>query len=296
MIETGLGGRLDSTNIINPLVSVITNIDYDHTQFLGNTLELIAAEKAGIIKQNTPIIIGKTQNETQKLFTDKAEELKTGIYFADQNFNCDYSFQTIDAKQSFNINRVGELFYRDLQIDLLGFYQKENVLTVLQTIEVLNTEKLLVSEITNKMIYSALKNVTKITGLLGRWQIVGNNPLMVCDTGHNEAGIKAILNQIKNTAYKELHIVLGMVNDKNIDKILSLFPQKAIYYFTKASIPRALSENILKEKALNFNLVGNSYTSVNEAVNSAKVNANEPDFIFIGGSTFVVADFLITLR
>jgi len=292
VVETGMGGRLDSTNIVTPLISVITNIDYDHTQFLGNTLELIAAEKAGIIKANIPVIIGKTQKETESVFIGKAKKMYSSIYFADKTFSVDYSFKTLDAKQSFNINRVGELIYRDLQLDLLGIYQKENILTVLQTLEVINDQKLLTQTISQEIIYCAMANAAKSTGLIGRWQIVGSNPLIVCDTGHNEAGIRNIVEQIAMTPFQNLHIVLGMVNDKEISKVLQLLPLKAKYYFTKASIPRALDENELLRQAENQGLLGKSYQTVKQAITAARENAGEKDFIFIGGSTFIVADAL----
>lgn len=292
VVEVGMGGRLDSTNIITPLISVITNISYDHTQFLGSTLELIATEKAGIIKEKIPVVIGKTQNETKPVFEKIAKEKNTELFFADQNYKCSSVFQSIDSKQIFNIEKYNKLIFKNLKLDLLGFYQRENILTVLQTVEVLNTQKLIDKQITDSILYDALTDAASRTGLNGRWQIVGNNPLMVCDTGHNEAGIKFVIQQIAQTAFKKLHFILGMVNDKEIEKILAFLPKNAIYYFTKASIPRALDESILKEKAEKFNLIGNSYLSVIEAVKFAKQNAEPSDFIFIGGSTFIVADFL----
>jgi dihydrofolate synthase/folylpolyglutamate synthase len=292
VVEVGMGGRLDSTNIITPLISVITNISYDHTQFLGSTLELIATEKAGIIKEKIPVVIGKTQNETKPVFEKIAKEKNAELFFADQNYKCSSVFQSIDSKQIFNIEKYNKLIFKNLKLDLLGFYQRENILTVLQTVEVLNTQKLIDKQITDSILYDALTDAASRTGLNGRWQIVGNNPLMVCDTGHNEAGIKFVIQQIAQTAFKKLHFILGMVNDKEIEKILAFLPKNAIYYFTKASIPRALDESILKEKAEKFNLIGNSYLSVTEAVKFAKQNAEPSDFIFIGGSTFIVADFL----
>jgi len=289
VVEVGMGGRLDSTNIINPLVSVITNISKDHTQFLGNTIEKIAIEKAGIIKENTPVIIGQSTLETKKVFTEKAKEKKAEIYFANQEFNIDYSMQTIDEKQSFNIYKNKKLVFTDLKLDLLGLYQKHNIITALKTIEILKSVNINISE---KAIYEGAENIQKNTELKGRWQILGHNPRIVCDTGHNEAGIKTVLEQIKNTAYKTLHIVIGLVNDKNIDKILSLLPKNAEYYFTKANIPRALDEKVLMKEAKRYNLIGNSYPKVIDALNVAKENAKENDFIFIGGSTFVVAEVL----
>ncbi len=295
VVEVGMGGRLDSTNIINPLLSIITNIDFDHVQFLGNTLELIAAEKAGIIKPNVPIIIGKTQKETENVFLNKAKEYNAELFFADQNFECTSAFFTTEGKQSFNITMSKILIFKDLKFDLLGFYQKENILTILQTVEILNTKKLIDKTITSEILYRALQNAAKLTGLKGRWQIVGNNPLTVCDTGHNEAGIRFVLEQILQTAFKKLHFVLGMVNDKDVSKVLSMLPLHAKYYFTKASIPRALDQQILKEMAEKLNLEGKTYNSVIEAVNAATLEAEKNDFIFIGGSTFVVADYLASI-
>ena len=287
VIEVGMGGRLDSTNIINPLVSVITNISKDHTQFLGDTIEKIAIEKAGVIKENTPVVIGQSTPETKKVFIDKSQEKKSEIYFAEEEFKIDYSMQTIDEKQSFNVYKKDELVFSNLKIDLLGLYQKYNLITALKTIEVLILENINISE---KAIYEGAKNVKENTGLKGRWQILGRNPRIICDTGHNEAGIKEILEQIKNTAYKKLHFVIGVVNDKNIDKILSLLPKDAEYYFTKASIPRALDEKILMKEAKKYNLIGKTYSKVSDALNAAKINTEENDFIFVGGSTFVVAE------
>jgi len=287
VIEVGMGGRLDSTNIINPLVSVVTNISKDHTQFLGNTIEKIAIEKAGIIKKNIPVIIGQSIVKTKKIFIKKSKQKKSEIYFADEEFNINYSMQTIDEKQSFNVFKNNKLVFSDLKVDLLGLYQKHNLLTALKTIDVLKLSNINISE---EAVYDGLENIKKYTGLKGRWQILGRNPRIVCDTGHNEAGIKEITEQIKAIAYKNLLMVIGVVNDKNIDKILSLLPQNAKYYFTKASIPRALDENILMQEAKKHKLIGKRYNKVFDALKAAKKDAKENDFIFVGGSTFVVAE------
>ncbi len=288
IIEVGLGGRLDSTNIITPLLSVITNIGLDHTEFLGDNLESIAHEKAGIIKPNIPVVIGQTQKETSEIFIAKANEINNPIYFADKNYSSSYSMADINRKQIFNIERDNKIFYKDLKLDLAGKYQKKNLLTVLQSIELLQQ----VFYISNKDIYIGLKNTTKLTGMHGRWQTLGNNPLIIADTGHNYDGVKEVVEQIKNTPYKNLHIVIGMVNDKNIDSILKLLPLDATYYFTKANIPRALDENILTEKANAIGLTGNTYPNVKLALQTAKDKAEENDLIFIGGSTFVIAEVL----
>ena len=265
IIETGLGGRLDSTNVVKPEVSVITNIGIDHTQFLGNTLAEIAKEKAGIVKAETPLIIGETQLETKSIFQQKAKDLKAPIYFADQEVNQVY------------------------ETDLNGAYQSKNLKTALKTIQILQELDWKISE---ENINVGLMSVVKNTGLLGRWQIIGNSPLIVCDTGHNKEGIAEIVNQLGDAQYKKLHIVFGAVNDKSIERVLELLPNSASYYFCQASIPRALEVNELFNLASQKGLKGNIYNSVREALNSAKENALKEDLIFVGGSTFVVAEVL----
>ena len=287
VIEVGMGGRLDSTNIVNPIVSIITNISLDHTQFLGDTIEKIAYEKAGIIKHNVPVVIGETQELTKPVFIKKAKDLNTEIFFADNTYAVDYSMLSTDNKQVFNVLENNEIVYQNLEVDLLGLYQKKNIITVLQVVDIIKEKGI---NVDTENIYNGLKDASKITGLLGRWQILGNNPLMVCDTGHNVSGIKNVVSQIKNTAFKQLHFVIGFVNDKNIDEILSLLPKDAKYYFTRASIPRALDENILTEKALANGLHGTPYHTVEEAFNAAKNNSDKNDLIFIGGSNFIVAE------
>ena len=289
VIEVGLGGRLDSTNIITPEVSVITNISFDHMSLLGNTLPEIAAEKAGIIKSGVPVVIGETSPETSQVFKQFAEKMHSSIEFADRKYQSDYSMKTIDGKQSLNIRKSEILMYPDLQLDLLGIYQRHNVPTVLQTIDVLNEKCWNLSE---DNIRSGLENCVDNTGLMGRWQIIGHNPLTICDTGHNPAGITLVVEQIKQTAWKELHIIIGLVNDKDQNEVLSLLPVDAHYYFTKASIPRAMQPEELAVKAEKFGLQGYCYQSVQQALSAAKDIAGENDLIFIGGSTFVVAEVL----
>ena len=264
IIEVGMGGRLDSTNIITPLASVITNIGLDHTQFLGNTIKAIASEKAGIIKPNIPVIIGEYTCQTKKLFLAKAKECKSKIYFA------------------------SDLITKDYPSDLLGDYQIHNKKTVIQTIEVLK-QYFSVSE---KNLKYGLLNVVKNTNLLGRWQQIHSNPKVICDTAHNSHGLKIVLNQIQKEQFKSLHFVIGVVNDKDLDDILPLFPNKAKYYFCKPNIFRGLDAAILKEKAAEFGLVGNIYNSVSEAYKEALELSLEADFIYIGGSNFVVAEIL----
>lgn len=266
IIEVGMGGRLDSTNIITPLVSVITNIGLDHTQFLGNTLELIAFEKAGIIKPNIPVVIGEYISETKPVFLAKSHETHSEIYFA------------------------SDLIAATYPSALLGDYQIQNKKTVLQTLKVLQDKKLL--SVSETDIKNGFLNVIKNTGLQGRWQQLGENPTVICDTAHNAHGLKIVINQLKKEKYDQLHIVLGLLNDKNLTEILPLFPQNAIYYFCKPDISRGLDQLILKEKAAEFNLVGQTYISVSNAYLAAKENAKENDFIYVGGSTFVVAEIL----
>jgi dihydrofolate synthase/folylpolyglutamate synthase len=289
VVEVGLGGRLDSTNVITPEVSVITNISFDHTDLLGNTLPKIAAEKAGIIKSGVPVVIGETHLETRPVFEQFAENRSAQIWFADQEYNTDYSMITIQGKQSLNIQKNGRLFYSDLKLDLMGIYQRLNVPTVLRTIDVLNEKGW---NLTEGIIRKGLINTIGNTGLLGRWQIIGHNPLTVCDTGHNPAGMSLVVEQIKQTAWRNLHVVIGMVNDKDQTKVLSLLPAQATYYFTKASIPRAAKPEELKAKAEPFGLVGNCYATVREALSAALASAGKDDLVFVGGSTFVVAEIL----
>lgn len=264
IIEVGMGGRLDSTNIITPLVSVITNIGLDHTQFLGTTLEAIAFEKAGIIKPKIPVVIGEYTDETKPIFIEKASKTNSEIYFASDT--------------------ITETF----PSTLLGDYQTANKRTVQQTISVLEND-LAISEINIK---NGFINVIKNTGLQGRWQQLGNNPKVICDTAHNSHGLKIVLNQIQKEKFDVLHFVLGVVNDKDLEEILPLFPKNAKYYFCRPNIPRGLDEEILREKASKFNVIGISYNSVSDAYADALKNADKNDLIYIGGSTFVVAEVL----
>ncbi len=266
ILEVGMGGRLDSTNIITPLVSVITNIGLDHTQFLGTTLESIAREKAGIIKPNIPVVIGEYNLETKPVFLEKARSYNSEIYFA------------------------SDLISEEYPSELLGDYQKHNKKTVLQTIKVLQSQNQF--KITEKNIKDGFLNVIKNTGLYGRWQQINEYPKVVCDTAHNKHGLSIVLNQVQKEKFDKLHIVLGVVNDKDLDEILPLFPKNAIYYFCKPNIFRGLDQKILEEKASEFDLKGKSYNSVSEAYDHALKNATTSDFIYIGGSTFVVAEIL----
>ena len=266
IIETGLGGRLDSTNIILPLLSVITNIGIDHVQFLGNTLELIATEKAGIIKPKIPVVIGEYTYETKPVFDAKANETESEIYFA------------------------SDLVQKNYQSDLIGDYQINNKKTVLQAIRVLQDHnQFLISE---ENIKNGFLNVIKNTGLQGRWQQLKSNPKVICDTAHNKQGLEVVLNQIQKSDFEQLHLVLGVVNDKDLAEILPLFPKSAKYYFCRPNIPRGLDAAVLQEAASAFGLIGDTYNSVSEAYEAALKSAGKNDFIYIGGSTFVVAEIL----
>ncbi|WP_103071084.1 bifunctional folylpolyglutamate synthase/dihydrofolate synthase [Aquimarina sediminis] len=265
IIEVGLGGRLDSTNIITPEVSVITNIGLDHINFLGNTLTSIATEKAGIIKKNIPVVVGRTTSETKKVFREKSKSCNSDLYWASDYQGCIYDS------------------------DLKGNYQKENVRTALQTISVLQSKGWKINE---SAIKKGLNQVVANTGLLGRWQVLRDNPKVICDTAHNRDGLTPVLKQLVEVGYHKLHIVLGMVNDKDVDSILPLFPAEAHYYFCKPNIKRGLDEKELKKKALKFNLKGEEYKTVKKAYESALQSAIDEDVIYVGGSTFVVAEII----
>lgn len=289
VIEVGMGGRLDSTNIIIPLISIITNIGMDHTEFLGDTLQKIAGEKAGIIKQNIPVIIGEYHEETWPVFVIKAEALNSEIILADSVFNSKPSGHKSHGKQILNIYRNGTLYYENLTLDLIGFYQQKNISTVLAAIEILMKTGY---NISRDQIYSALDNVQKFTGLRGRWQQLANQPIIICDTGHNVDGLRTVLEQIYSVSFDQLHMVIGFVNDKDIQGMLDLLPLNACYYFTNASIPRALNSEELKNKAYLLGLKGESYSSVPIAIEAAISNAGPSDMIYIGGSNFVVGEAL----
>ena len=284
VIEVGLGGRLDCTNIISPDLCIITNISLDHTQFLGDTLAQIAFEKAGIIKKKTPIVIGESNIETKPVFLAKAKEQKAPILFAEEH----------TLLLSSELNSTGERIYQTskygiLKGELAGAYQDKNTNTILHAIDYL---QFLGYTISLENIMQGFSSVCKSTGLMGRWQIVGKKPFIICDTGHNIAGLTDIVRQLKEIQCQALRIVIGMVNDKDIHGVMNLLPLDAIYYFTKASVKRALTEQELASIAQCYQLNGNTFPTVASAFEKAKADANEHDVIFIGGSTFVVADFL----
>jgi dihydrofolate synthase/folylpolyglutamate synthase len=264
VIEVGMGGRLDSTNVITPLVSVITNIGFDHTQFLGNTLPKIAFEKAGVIKRNIPVVIGEYADETKPVFEEKASTEGAPIYFAQDQSEVGY------------------------ECALKGDYQKQNMKTVLKAVELLQNA----FEISDLHIQNGFKNVISNTGLLGRWQILNKKPFVVTDTAHNAHGLKIVLSQIQKHEFETLHIVLGVVNDKDLDSILPLFPKNAKYYFCKPNLPRGLDASVLRDVASKYGLKGKIYDSISEAYENALDCAIVTDFIYVGGSTFVVAEII----
>jgi dihydrofolate synthase/folylpolyglutamate synthase len=287
VIEVGLGGRLDSTNVINPIVSLITNISFDHMNLLGDTLPKIAEEKAGIIKSRKPVIISEYQPETAPVFMNRAKELKCPFEFASKDYkvaNHHYKnsgLEVIVLNKKTNISETYEL-------DLTGKYQLKNILGVLATLNSISDEFF----ISEENIKDGLKNVIKLTGILGRWQTLSEKPLIIADTGHNEEGIKEVLGNFSRYKYKQLHFVLGVVNDKDVSKILGMLPKEAVYYFSKASVPRALEASELKAQAEKQKLKGEIFSNVREAIIAAQKKAKKDDLIFIGGSTFVVADAL----
>lgn len=284
IIEVGLGGRLDCTNIITPDMCIITNISFDHTQFLGNTLEKIAKEKAGIIKSGIPVVIGETSTETRTVFQNKAAETHAPITFAeDESLVEDWKTGT----DGYRIYQTKD--YADLKGELGGLYQIKNTNTILTAVRQL---KQIGYTITEQDVRNGFANVCKLTGLMGRWQTIETSPKVICDTGHNVGGISYIVEQLKHETYKHLHIVIGMVNDKDISGVLSLLPKDAYYYFTQASVKRALPAEEMAQKAYAANLQGGYYDNVQTALEAAKAKADKDDLIFVGGSSFIVADLL----
>ncbi|MEB2778048.1 folylpolyglutamate synthase/dihydrofolate synthase family protein [Algoriphagus sp. D3-2-R+10] len=306
IVEVGMGGNYDSTNIITPELSLITNIGFDHVQFLGDTLPLIAGEKAGIIKENTPVVISETQKGTSEVFIEKAKKMNAPITFADEiwkaskeseedgkaNYTIKSSDKTIDSKVRFNRfvkTQTGALYggISHLTFGLNGNYQKYNLPGILESIAQMRK---LGWDLPNKAVVEGLENVTQLTGLKGRWQTLSSNPTVICDTGHNEAGFREILSQLETYTFTKLWLVLGMVQDKDISKVLSMLPKSANYVFCEAKLPRALPAEQLAQKALSLGLKGEIIPDINEALAFARKNAEEDDLIFVGGSTFVVAE------
>lgn len=265
IIEVGLGGRLDSTNIILPELAIITNIGLDHTQFLGTDLGTIAFEKAGIIKQEVPVVIGESNPETKTVFKEVAERRNAEIYFADQQHNLDY------------------------ESDLKGSYQMKNKATVLTAIQIIRSKGFEVSE---EALKKGFLNVVKNTGLNGRWQILQERPKIICDTAHNKEGLQYTMDQLLKEQFHELHMVFGVVSDKDVKSLLPLLPKDALYYFCRPHIPRGLDAEILRDVFIENGFKGDAYSSVEDALNAAKQSATQSDVIYVGGSTFVVAEII----
>jgi dihydrofolate synthase/folylpolyglutamate synthase len=287
VIETGLGGRLDSTNIITPILSVITNISFDHQQFLGNTLKKIAGEKAGIIKRNVPVVIGETQEATITVFEKKAKTKKSEIIFADQIYQVQKKSENL-THTTFDILKNGQPLFSNQKVNLHGAFQAKNIATALQAIDSLPES----FSIKKSKVATAFFNLKSLTNFKGRWQVLQKDPIVLCDSAHNEAGLKLAMNQLKSLKVKELHFVLGMVNDKSIEKMLNFFPKDAHFYFCKPDIPRGLEVEILVQKATELGLTGRAYSSVKNALRAAKKKAEKKDLVYVGGSTFVVAEVI----
>lgn len=284
VVEVGLGGRLDCTNIISPDLSIITNISLDHTQFLGDTLAKIAYEKAGIIKAHTPVVIGEAVEETRPVFKQKAEEMEAPIYFAEENPMITHSSISEQAYRHYETCSYGII-----EGELMGDCQEKNSNTILTAIGILKSKGY---NITDEAIKTGFRQVCELTGLMGRWQQLSTNPIVVCDTGHNVGGWQYLSARLKSIQCRTLRIVFGMVNDKDINGVLALMPSDAEFYFAKASVQRALNENELQEQAMQYGLRGKCFTSVAAAYEQAMSDAEADDFIFVGGSSFVVADLL----
>ncbi|MBO6117455.1 MAG: bifunctional folylpolyglutamate synthase/dihydrofolate synthase [Bacteroidales bacterium] len=290
VIEVGMGGRLDSTNVITPQVCLITNISFDHTQFLGDTLEKIAAEKAGIIKKGVPVVISQTQKETKPVFMAKAKEQGCKIYFADENFAI-RNLKEQSGMLVMDIYQNGKLYIKNLQCPLTGDYQKKNILGVIQTVEALNqTGKYHISK---QNIADGIKNVMNNFPLWGRWQTLSTNPLTVCDTGHNEDGLRYVMEQLQRTRKKNLHFVIGVVNDKDIDTEIRMLPKDAVFYLCKADIPRGLDVETLSGKFKAAGLKFKAFGSVKDALKQAQKDAlADEGMVFVGGSTYTVAEIV----
>lgn len=290
IVEVGMGGNFDSTNVIDPELSLITNIGFDHVQFLGDTLPLIAGEKAGIIKKNIPVVISETHPETKPVFVEKALEMDAVITFADELWRAT-KVSELAGKSDYRIEHFGKSAKAEAEFELTfglsGNYQKYNLPGILEAVAQMRSQGWLIAE---DAVQTGLENVTELTGLKGRWQTLSLSPRVICDTGHNEAGIREILDQLATYTYHKLWIIIGMVQDKDISKVLSMLPKTANYIFCEAKIPRALPALQLAEKANNHQLAGEIIPNVNDALAFARKNAVQDDLIFIGGSTFVVAE------
>ena len=287
VIETGMGGRLDSTNVITPLLSVITNIGFDHMQFLGNTLPLIAGEKAGIIKKNVPVVIGETDDETAPVFIQKAKACNAEIQFTDQQVKFLLKEKS-PVGMRVDITEQEQIIHKSISTELYGSFQLKNLATAWHSARSLQKQGFELSE--NAML-EGVKHVRTLTKLIGRWQFLKTDgPFVVCDSAHNEHGLKVSLPELQELKHHELHIVMGFVNDKNLAKVLPLFPTNAHYYFCKPDIPRGLDANETRKQAAAYGLKGDAHASVQAALDAALANSGKEDLIFIGGSTFVVAE------
>jgi dihydrofolate synthase/folylpolyglutamate synthase len=293
VVEVGLGGRLDSTNIISPLLSIITNTGFDHTEFLGNTITSIASEKAGIIKPQTPVVVGEWDDESAAVFLEKAICENAEIIFASQCAKVD-EIKQYETYQEFEISVSDCNFMafdnKKIKLDLLGNYQQKNIITALAAIAALQKHSLL--KINNEAIFTGFANTAKQTGLRGRWQILAQNPLTICDTGHNAHGLNLSMAQLKSTKRNKLFFIFGIADDKDLDSILPFLPQDAFYIFTSANIPRAMPANCLAQRCFAANLQGKTISNVQDALFYAQKSAQKDDVIFIGGSTYVVAEII----
>lgn len=287
IIEVGLGGRLDCTNIISPILSIITNISFDHTQFLGDTLAKIAAEKAGIIKKGVPVIIGEANEETRPVFQSKANEVNSDIVFAEDNAIVTSSSPIVDGGRRYNLSNNSTLVG-----ELSGDYQERNMNTILCACNILKQMNIIKND---DIIAKGLTNICKNTGLLGRWQTIQNNPTVVCDTGHNVGGWNYLAPQIKRQQCNQLRIVFGMVDDKDINSVMFLLPKNAIYYWTQAESKRAIKAERVAEIAIKHDLRGEIFDNVEVAYTKALQDSNKDDFVFVGGSSYIVADLLTFL-
>jgi dihydrofolate synthase/folylpolyglutamate synthase len=289
VVEVGLGGRLDSTNIIDPEVSVITNISLDHTQILGNTVEAIAPEKGGIIKHGRPVVVGEHDPVSASIFESLAKEKKSPLHFADREYRVEVLHRQDFSGTAFRVRKGRDEKYEHLKTDLTGSYQKMNLATCLQTIDVMNSRGF---EIGEEAVRAGLKNVSGHTSLLGRWYVLRREPLVICDIAHNAAGLLCNLKELEKMDSRKLHFVLGFVDDKDMDSILPLFPASAGYYFTRADVPRAMDEKVLKSMAEEYGFSGNSYFPSSEALRESLRNAGNGDVVYVGGSTFVVSELI----
>ncbi|MEZ5013498.1 MAG: Mur ligase family protein [Chitinophagales bacterium] len=287
VIEVGLGGRLDSTNVITPDLSIITNISLEHQAMLGDTIEKIAFEKAGIIKPHVPVVIGE-KNASFSVFMQQAEEKQATLFLAEENVSCNL-LAGDNGNMELDISYLQRLLYPELLCSLTGTYQQKNVSTVVQAVEVLRSGDY---DISDDAVYNGLARIQQNTGFAGRWQIVAQQPTIICDCAHNAAGLQEVFRQVDRLVYNTLHIVTGAVHDKDISANLSCFPQKAQYYFTRPDVPRGLDANILQQEASAFGLSGQAYPQVRAAVDAARKNAGADDLILICGSIFVVAEAL----